>query len=170
MWYILDRSKFSEKKTMYPLFLLFRFFQSYKLSKVLFHLFMVILLKVKEIHLSEIYIQLYPLSCRHNIMEQFQVKWEHVYIMIFHVCVVKVTGSGSSLPEGCADMICRSIFKEVQVQTLSQTDRCAVYNIYSTLLSQKLPGKIQKMFPQILIIISENVCKTLFFEVLSCFK
>lgn len=85
--------------------------------------------------------------------------------MIFHVSVVKVTGSGSNLPKGCADMICRSIFKEVQVQTLSQTDRCAVYNIYSTLLSHKLPGKIQN---------PENVstdtgtnfrivCKTLFF-------
>eukprot|EP00105_Crassostrea_gigas_P019962 XP_011438612.1 PREDICTED: MMS19 nucleotide excision repair protein homolog [Crassostrea gigas] len=55
-----------------------------------------------------------------------------------------VTGNGSNLPEGCANMICRSIFKEVQVQTLSQTDRCAVYNIYSTLLSHKLP-ELQKM-------------------------
>lgn len=92
--------------------------------------------------------------------------------MIFHVSVVKVTGNGSNLPEGCADMICRSIFKEVQVQTLSQTDRCAVYNIYSTLLSHKLPGKIQtqKMFPQILVLISELSARLSFFEVLSCFK
>nr|XP_022341632.1 MMS19 nucleotide excision repair protein homolog [Crassostrea virginica] len=41
-------------------------------------------------------------------------------------------------------MICRAVFKEVQVQTLSQTDRCTVYNIYSTLLSHKLP-ELQKM-------------------------
>lgn len=92
--------------------------------------------------------------------------------MIFHVSVVKVTGNGSNLPEGCADMIYRSIFKEVQVQTLSQTDRCAVYNIYSTLLSHKLPGKIQiqKIFPQILVLISELSARLSFFEVFSCFK
>ncbi|XP_078310798.1 MMS19 nucleotide excision repair protein homolog [Crassostrea virginica] len=66
------------------------------------------------------------------------------YIEYCHILFVKVTGSGSSLPEGCAEMICRAIFKEVQVQTLSQTDRCTVYNIYSTLLSHKLP-ELQKM-------------------------
>lgn len=86
--------------------------------------------------------------------------------MIFHVSVVKVTGNGSNLPEGCADMICRSIFKEVQVQTLSQTDRCAVYNIYSTLLSHKLPGKIQiqKMFPQILVLFQNCLQDSLFLK------
>lgn len=42
--------------------------KSYKLSKVLFHSFMMVILsKVKEIQLSEIYIQIYALSCRYNI-------------------------------------------------------------------------------------------------------
>ncbi|XP_062602289.1 MMS19 nucleotide excision repair protein homolog, partial [Saccostrea cucullata] len=52
--------------------------------------------------------------------------------------VVPITKCGSKLPEGCAEIICKGMFKEVQVQSLSQTDRCTVYNIYTVLLDKKL--------------------------------
>ncbi|XP_061184296.1 MMS19 nucleotide excision repair protein homolog [Saccostrea echinata] len=49
-----------------------------------------------------------------------------------------ITRSGSKLPEGCAETICKGVFKEVQVQSLSQTDRCTVFNIFTALLDKKL--------------------------------
>ncbi|OWF55073.1 MMS19 nucleotide excision repair protein homolog [Mizuhopecten yessoensis] len=49
-----------------------------------------------------------------------------------------------NLPEGCPEKICRSIFSEVQTQTLSQGDRRIAYNIFSVLLTTSLP-ELQKI-------------------------
>ncbi|XP_033756743.1 MMS19 nucleotide excision repair protein homolog [Pecten maximus] len=48
------------------------------------------------------------------------------------------------LPEGCPVKICRSIFSEVQTQTLSQGDRRNVYTIFSVLLTTNL-AELQKL-------------------------
>lgn len=66
--YILDWFKYSGKNLYILSPCCLDLLLSYKLSKVLFHPFMMaILSKVKEIQLSEIYIQIYALSCRYNI-------------------------------------------------------------------------------------------------------
>ncbi|XP_060063604.1 MMS19 nucleotide excision repair protein homolog [Ylistrum balloti] len=49
-----------------------------------------------------------------------------------------------NVPGGCPEKICRSIFSEVQTQTLSQGDRRNVYNIFSILLTISLP-ELQKL-------------------------
>ncbi|XP_056005007.1 MMS19 nucleotide excision repair protein homolog [Ostrea edulis] len=64
--------------------------------------------------------------------------------LVLRALLTLIVGSGSGLPEGCAEAVCKEIFKEVQVQSLCQTDRCTIYNIYTSLLKEKL-SELQTM-------------------------